>query len=68
MQFSVDGKIKNCYQMIVLKEGSNNLHVWFFSEIDSFVEKVRNGAKIKLESAHNYSQFAQIGEGRSTRK
>ena len=35
------------------------------SEIDSFVKKVRSGAKIKLESAHNYSQFAQIGEGKS---
>ena len=54
--------------MIVLKEGSNNLHIWFFSEIDSFVKKVRSGAKIKLESAHKYSQFDQIGEGRSTRK
>ena len=53
--------------MIVLKEGSNNLHIWFFSEIDSFVKKVRSGAKIKLESAHNYSQFAQIGEGRNPR-
>ena len=39
-----------------------------FSEIDSFVKKVRSGAKIKLESAHKYSQFSQIGEGRSTRK
>jgi len=37
------------------------------SEIDSFVKKVRSGAKIKLESAHNYSQFAQIGEGRNPR-
>ena len=67
MKLSVDRKIKNYYQMIVLKEGSNNLHIWFFSEIDSFVKKVRSGAKIELESAHNYSQFAQIGEGRSTR-
>ena len=68
MKLSVDRKIKNYYQMIVLKEGSNDLHIWFSSEIDSFVKKVRSGAKIKLESAHNYSQFAQIGEGRSTRK
>ena len=67
MQFSVDGKIKNCYQMIVLKEGSNNLHIWFFSEIDSFVKKVKSGDKIKLESAHNYYQVAQIGEERNTR-
>lgn len=37
------------------------------SEIDSFVKKVRSGAKIKLESAHNYSQFAQIGERRNPR-
>ena len=68
MKLSVDRKIKNYYQMIVLKEGSNDLHIWFSSEIDSFVKKVRSGAKIKLESAHKYSQFSQIGEGRSTRK
>ena len=67
MKFSVDRKIKKNCQMIVLKEVSNILHIWFFSEIDSFVQKVRSDAKIKLESAHNYSQFAQIGEGRSTR-
>ena len=67
MKLSVDRKIKNYYQMIVLKEGSNDLHIWFSSEIDSFVKKVRSGAKIKLESAHKYSQFSQIGEGRSTR-
>ena len=47
--------------MIVLMEVSNNLYIWFFSEIDSFLKKVRSGAKSKLESALNYSQFAQIG-------
>ena len=54
--------------MIVLMEVSNNLYIWFFSEIDSFLKKVRSGAKIELESAHNYSQFAQIGEGGNPRK
>ena len=68
MKFSVDRKIKNYNQKIVLMEVSNNLYIWFFSEIDSFLKKVRSGAKIELESAHNYSQFAQIGEGGNPRK
>ena len=68
MKFSVDRKIKKNCQIIILKEVSSNLHIWFFSEIDSFVKKVKSGDRIKLESAHNYSQFAQIGEEGNTRR
>ena len=67
VKFSVDRKIKKNCQIIILKEVSSNLHIWFFSEIDSFVKKVKSGDKIKLESAHNYYQVAQIGEERNTR-
>ena len=48
-----------------MKEVSSNLHIWFFSEIDSFAKKVKSGDRIKLESD---SQFAQIGEEGNTRR